>query len=91
MSAWLLNLILPGAGLILARREWLGFLLAIVFGICGNVALAGWFIAPMAFPSWLTGIATVMTVLAWAVAQVLLRRHLSQPNAVTPDTIVPNE
>jgi hypothetical protein len=81
---WLLNLIVPGTGLILARREWLGFLLAVIFGICGNVALAGGFIAPAAIPPWLTGVAAVLTLLAWVVAQVLLRRHLAQPRTATP-------
>ncbi len=78
MIPWLINFLLPGTGLILVRREWLGFLLAIVFGICGNVALAGWFIAPSAVPLWLTRIAESMTVLAWLVSQILLKRQASR-------------
>jgi len=84
----LLNILLPGTGLILTGREWLGFLLAIVFGICGNVALAGWLIAPAAIPIWLTRIAAFMTFLAWVCAQVLLKRHPSQSPAATPETSV---
>jgi hypothetical protein len=80
----LLNLFLPGTGLILARREWLGFLLAIVFGICGNVALAGWFVAPAAIPPWLAGIATVLAFLFWTLAQIMLRRHFAQPASPEP-------
>ena len=91
MGSWLLNVILPGAGLILARREWLGFLLAIVFGICGNVALAGWLIAPAAIPPWLAGLATIMALLSWIVAQVMLRRHFSLPDGAPPDSGLPNE
>ena len=86
-----MNLMLPGAGLILARREWLGFLLAIVFGICGNVALAGWFIAPVAIPPWLTGVATVMTLLAWTVSQILLKRHFCAYNPASQGPVLPNE
>ncbi|HKQ49616.1 MAG TPA: hypothetical protein VJZ71_16205 [Phycisphaerae bacterium] len=85
MGTWLLNVILPGTGLILARREWLGFLLAIVFGICGNVALAGWFIAPAAMPPWLAAIATVLALLSWAAAQIMLRRHFSRPKGPPSD------
>lgn len=78
---WLFNFLLPGTGLILVRREWLGFLLALVFGICGNVALAGWFIAPAAVPIWLTRIAGAMTVLAWLASQMLLKRQTARSRA----------
>lgn len=90
MASWLLNIILPGAGLIVARREWLGFLSATVFGICGNVALAGWLIAPAALPLWLTRLATVMTLLAWIGAQVLLKRQSIQPAAGPEESSGPN-
>jgi hypothetical protein len=83
--SWLLNIFLPGVGLILAGRDWLGFLLAIVFGICGNVALAGWFIAPIAIPVWLTRIAGAMTVLAWICSQILLKRLTSTPCPTASD------
>ncbi len=73
--AWLLNVLLPGAGLIIRRREWLGFSLALVFGINGNVVLAGRLIAPAAIPAWLTLIATGLTCVSWVSAQVLLRRQ----------------
>jgi len=77
--SWFLNLILPGAGLILRRREWLGFFLAIVFGIWGNIVLAGWLIAPAAIPAWLTDLAFLFAVLTWITAQFLFRRQgLSQ-------------
>ncbi len=73
MLVWLLNLILPGAGLIVRRREWLGVALALVFGISGNVALAGLLIAPEALPAWMPAAAIVLCVLAWVGSQVLLR------------------
>lgn len=73
--SWLLNLVLPGTGLILRRREWLGFLLALVFGISGNIALAGWLIAPLAVPVVMTGLAFLLAGLSWLAAQVLLHRE----------------
>jgi hypothetical protein len=77
-ASWLLNLILPGAGLIVRRREWLGFSLALVFGICGNVALAGWLIAPAAVPGGLTLLAFVLSGLIWLSAQICLVRQAAR-------------
>ena len=68
----LANVILPGTGLIVRRREWLGISIALLFGICGNVVLAGLLIAPAVFPVWLTTLAAILAVLTWGAAQVLL-------------------
>ncbi len=75
MTAWLLNVVLFGTGLIIKRREWLGFCLAMLFGICGNVAMAGWLIAPAAIPSWLSWLALGVAGVAWLLSQLLLRRQ----------------
>ena len=72
---WLLNIIIPGTGLVVRRREWLGFSLAIMFGLCGNVTLAGWLIAPAAVPAWLTRLASALAALTWVAAQLLLHRQ----------------
>lgn len=74
--AWLFNVVLPGSGLIIRRREWLGFSLAVVFGLCGNVALAGWLIAPAAVPFWLTMLAVGLSGLSWVASQLLLHRQV---------------
>ncbi|RIK67490.1 MAG: hypothetical protein DCC65_06585 [Planctomycetota bacterium] len=77
----ILNLVIPGTGLIARRREWLGFSLALLFGICGNVGLASWLIAPEALPSWLTYVAFALAGLTWLLAQFLYARqcrHLSR-------------
>lgn len=70
---WLINFIIPGAGLILLRREWLGFCLALVFAICANFTAAGILIAPLAWPKWLVTLAGILTASAWLLAQVLCR------------------
>jgi hypothetical protein len=92
MMAWLLNVIVPGAGLIVRRREWLGFSLALVFGICGNVALAGWLIAPAAVPGWLVQVAAGLCGLSWLLSQwlmlrqgILLERHAAGLAALLQD------
>lgn len=73
--ALLLNLILAGSGLILRRREWLGLSMAMIFAICGNVAIAGWLIAPQAVPPWLTRLAVLLGALSWLLSQFLFYRQ----------------
>jgi len=75
---WAANLLVPGAGLILCRREWLGVAVATVFGLCGQVALAGWFIAPAAIPTWLTVGVSILTGGAWIIGQHLLRQRIRE-------------
>ncbi len=89
-AALILNLLLPGTGLILRRREWLGLALSLLFGICCNVALAGRLIAPAAIPGWLTMLAIVMAAATWLWGQVLFKRcgvsasTQSEPRAASP-------
>jgi hypothetical protein len=71
VAALLLNLVVPGSGLILRRREWLGVALAGLFGMAVNVALGGWLLAPMAIPGWIKWSAAAIAVCAWALAQSL--------------------
>jgi hypothetical protein len=72
---WILNFILPGSGLVLLRREWLGVTVSLLFGVCGNLALAGWLIAPEAIPRWLTLLAASFLVVIWVTAQEMVRRR----------------
>ena len=78
--SWLLarlaNLVIPGAGLILARREWLGLLTSLLFGLAAQVALAGSFLAPGALPLWLTRVAVAGTAAVWSAAQFALWRRI---------------
>ncbi len=86
----LFNILIPGAGLIVRCREWLGFSLSLIFAICGNVAIAGWLIAPNALPTWLMWLAVALTILSWLLAQLLFwkqgqamvrLKRLSQPQS----------
>jgi len=70
----LINLLIPGTGLILLGREWLGALLAVVFGICGQIALAGWLIAPAAVPRGLVVVAVIVAGLTWIASQAMYQR-----------------
>jgi len=76
--AWLLNLLLPGCGLILQRRDWLGFALAMLYGVCGNIALAGWLIAPDEIRPGVRAAAVGVCIFTWLLAQWLLHRHVGE-------------
>lgn len=73
--ARIFNLILPGSGLILLRKEWFGLSVALLFSICGNIAIAGALIAPEAIPTWLTAVAACLTVIVWLFSQFACRRQ----------------
>lgn len=73
--ALFLNLVLSGSGLILRRREWLGMSMAMMFAVCGHVAIAGWLIAPEAVPHWLTRFAVVLGAVTWVLSQYLFYRQ----------------
>lgn len=78
--ALFLNILVPGAGLIVRGRHWLGFALAMLFALAANAAVAGWLVAPMAIPPVYTWVATVLAALTWLLAQVSLLRQ-SSPTA----------
>lgn len=74
-----LNLLIPGAGLVPIRREWLGLALALLFAVCMNIWIAGLWIAPLAVPQWLSFLALGLGIAGWMAAQTLFlhlaRRH----------------
>ena len=82
--AFILNLVIPGTGLMLRGRYWLGFALAMLFALAANVAIAGWLVAPLAIPHVYSWMATVMTVMTWGLAQVLHIRQSSSPTNDEP-------
>ncbi|HWL95041.1 MAG TPA: tetratricopeptide repeat protein [Phycisphaerae bacterium] len=73
--ALLANLLLPGLGLILLRREWLGLSISLLFAAAGNFSIAGAWIAPDSFPRWLVWIGWILAIAVWLLAQWMLVRH----------------
>ena len=71
VAPWL-NLIVPGAGLILLRWEWLGLALAMLFCLCAQIGLWGRWIVPASIPGWVTTSALAGAVLVWVAAQYTL-------------------
>ncbi|UCG32113.1 MAG: hypothetical protein JSU68_10650 [Phycisphaerales bacterium] len=75
-TAIVLNLFVPGTGLILARREWLGIALAALFGVLVQLGLWGCLIEPARVPTWLVATCLAGSALVWLAAQYLLRQRL---------------
>lgn len=79
--AVLLNLVLPGSGLIMARRPWLGFSMSVFFAACANLVIWGFFIAPYSLRHDVTATAAGLAAALWIVAQVhLIKRIRSSPD-----------
>ncbi len=63
------NAIIPGSGLIILRREWLGLAAAALFGVFGQIALLGLLLLPATIPAWLTTLSFSAAVFVWLGAQ----------------------
>jgi len=71
-----MNLLAPGAGLVLMRREWLGLCLAVWFTAPAQVAVLGWWVLPDDIPPWMRGAAAALAAIGYLLAQVLLLRRI---------------
>ena len=76
--AIVLNVVVPGGGLIALRREWLGLAVAALFGVLGQVALLGLLMLPATIPMWLTAVCGGVAVVVWLGAQWLLWLRVRQ-------------
>ena len=83
--AVLSNLIVPGAGLIVLRREWLGFTLAVLFGIVAQIVILGLWIVPHDIPRWVWLAAVMVTIGVWLFAQWRLLIRVRDENS--PDFV----
>lgn len=70
------NLLAPGAGLVLLRREWLGLSLAVWFTALAQVAILGWWVLPGNVPNWMLAVAVSLAVVGYLMAQGLLLRQV---------------
>jgi hypothetical protein len=81
--AILMNLLVPGTGLIALGRVWLGLAVALWFGLGAEVAICGSVLAPMSLPRWVTLTGGGLALAAWLAGQGLLIgriRLLRDPN-----------
>lgn len=72
LTAVFMNLTVPGSGLILLGRAWLGFALAVWFCLATVVAVSGRYIAPAMMPWGLTAASAALALTAWLLGQGLL-------------------
>lgn len=78
-----MNVLVPGTGLIVLGRPWLGLALAVWFGLGAEVAACGTLIAPATIPSLISLVSAGLAGAAWILGQVLLVmriRFLRDPN-----------
>ena len=83
--AFLCNIVVPGAGLIALRREWLGFALALLFCLTIQVAVVGSLLTPASVPPWGRWSAGTAALAVWCWSQWLFRRQLSIATGETPE------
>lgn len=80
----ILNMLVPGTGLIVLRREWLGFALALLYCVFAEVAILGYWLIPAAIPGVVTAGTAVAASAVWLWSQWLFfeRRRSSTGEAV---------
>jgi hypothetical protein len=74
--AVVVNLFIPGAGLIVLRREWLGLALSVLFGVLSQLSIFGALIVPADIPRWVTWLSGAGALSTWALAQWLVRERV---------------
>ncbi len=79
--AVLFNLMVPGTGLIILRREWLGFTLAILFGVVTQIVILGLWVVPQDIPRWIWFTAVLVTIGVWLFAQWRLLIRVRDENS----------
>lgn len=81
----LLNALVPGAGLVVLRREWLGLATSILFAVFALIFIFSRWITPSDIPGWASYLALIGLVLVWAGSQAFVvqrGRFLGDPDLV---------
>ncbi len=81
-----LNVLMPGTGLVLAKRERWGTALALFFCVSGQVFLYGAWLTPASVPKAMTLLAAIVLVVTWMSAQGMLYARLTQLSSVDLDS-----
>ncbi len=68
-AALIINVIAPGAGLVLLRREWVGLVVTLLVTIFSQIGLCGMFLYPAVIPSALSIVSVLAAAVLWALAQ----------------------
>jgi len=67
--ARIVNLFVPGSGLILLRREWVGLATAGLFTVLAQTAILGWWVVPLDIPVWVATACGAGAALVWLQSQ----------------------
>lgn len=76
LAAWVWNLVVPGGGLILAGRLWLGVAVGLLFALTANLAVVTTLVVPDDVPGWLRIAFLTLSGAIYVAAQWLLAQTL---------------
>lgn len=71
------NFLVPGSGLIVLQRDWLGATLALAFGVAGTIGVWSIWITPAAVPAWASISSLTLAGACWIAGQAVLKRRLA--------------
>ena len=91
ITAFLMNLGVPGSGLMLLGRAWLGFAVAVWFCIAVEVAVCGKLIAPATVPWQMTAASALLGLTAWLLGQGLLISRIRYLRGRLPAALFPGD
>jgi hypothetical protein len=72
LTPTVLNLLVPGSGLVALGRVWTGLALTAWYVLGVELALVGWLIAPATIPNWLRWTGVGFSAATWTLGQGLL-------------------
>ncbi|MCA9252677.1 MAG: hypothetical protein R3E58_10685 [Phycisphaerae bacterium] len=82
----LLNAIIPGAGLVVLRREWLGLANSILFAVFALIFIFSRWITPSDIPAWASYLSLAGVIVVWIGSLVFVVQHgrvVSDPDFIS--------
>ena len=73
-----LNVLIPGSGLIVLRREWLGLSISVLFSLFAQIVIFGWLIVPLDIPKWAVTASVAGLAAVWGLSQYLVFARIRQ-------------
>ncbi len=81
----IINVLIPGAGLVVLRREWLGLATSVLFALLAIIFISSRWIIPSDIPSWAAYLSLIGLILVWVgsmVAVVQRARFVRDPEVI---------
>ncbi|NOX57505.1 MAG: hypothetical protein GXP29_01435 [Planctomycetes bacterium] len=70
------NVIVPGSGMVLLRREWSGLAVSVLFAVFAQILIFSKWITPLDVPGWASSVALGGACVVWAGSQWLVVRRI---------------